>query len=51
MYVAVVATRPCWHLRSFQTVLARRPIVGEDDYQQVTKLIEAVAERISIPDA
>ena len=29
--------------------LARRRIVGEDDYQQVAKLIEAAAERISIP--
>ena len=29
--------------------LARRRIVSEDDYQQVAKLIEAVAERISIP--
>jgi hypothetical protein len=31
--------------------LARRRIVGEDDYQQVAKLIEAVAERISIQGA
>jgi len=29
--------------------LARRRIVSEDDYQQVAKLIEAAAERISIP--
>jgi hypothetical protein len=29
--------------------LARRRIVGEDDYQQVANLIEAAAERISIP--
>jgi hypothetical protein len=29
--------------------LARRRIVGEDDYQHVAKLIEATAERISIP--
>ena len=29
--------------------LARRHIVGEDDYQYVAKLIEAAAERISIP--
>ena len=31
--------------------LARRRIVGEDDYQQVAKLIDAAAERISIPGA
>jgi uncharacterized protein HemY len=31
--------------------LARRRIVSEDDYQQVAKLIEAVAERISIQGA
>jgi hypothetical protein len=31
--------------------LARRRIVGEDDYQHVAKLIEAAAERISIPGA
>ena len=29
--------------------LARRRIVGEDDYQHVSNLIEAAAERISIP--
>jgi hypothetical protein len=29
--------------------LARRRIVGEDDYQRVAKLIEVAAERISIP--
>jgi hypothetical protein len=31
--------------------LARRRIVSEDDYQYVAKLIEAAAERISIPGA
>jgi hypothetical protein len=30
-------------------LLARRRIVSEDDYQHVAKLIEAAAERISIP--
>ena len=29
--------------------LARRHIVGEDDYQQVAKLIEAAAEHVTIP--
>jgi len=29
--------------------LARRRIVGEDDYQYVAKLIEASVERINIP--
>jgi len=29
--------------------LARRRIVSEDDYQHLAKLIEAAAERISIP--
>jgi len=29
--------------------LARRRIVGEDDYQHVANLIEAAAERIRIP--
>jgi len=29
--------------------LARRHIVGEDDYQHVAKLIEAAAERVTIP--
>jgi len=31
--------------------VARRRIVSEDDYQHVAKLIEAVAECISIPGA
>jgi hypothetical protein len=29
--------------------LARRYIIGEDDYQYVAKLIEATAERVTIP--
>ena len=29
--------------------LARRHIVGEDDCQQVAKLIEAAAERVTMP--
>ena len=29
--------------------LARRHIIGEDDYQYVAKLIEATAERVTIP--
>jgi hypothetical protein len=29
--------------------LARRYIVGKDDYQLVAKLIEAAAERVTIP--
>jgi hypothetical protein len=29
--------------------LARRHIIGEDDYQHVAKLIEAAAERVTIP--
>jgi len=29
--------------------LARRHIVDEDDYQRVAKLIEAAAERVTIP--
>jgi hypothetical protein len=29
--------------------LARRHIIGEDDYQHVVKLIEAAAERVTIP--
>jgi hypothetical protein len=29
--------------------LARRHIVGEDDYQHVAKLIEAAAERVAMP--
>ena len=29
--------------------LARRHIVGEDDYQHVAKLIEAATERVTIP--
>jgi len=32
-----------------QRLGARRRIVGEDDYQRVAKLIEAAAERISMP--
>jgi len=29
--------------------LARRHIVGEDDYQLVARLIESAAERVTIP--
>ena len=29
--------------------LARRHIISEDDYQYVAKLIEATAERVTIP--
>jgi hypothetical protein len=29
--------------------LARRYIVGEDDYRHVAKLIEAAADRVTIP--
>ena len=29
--------------------LARRHIIGEDDYQYVAKLIEATTERVTIP--